>query len=127
MTGQMARGWLWGPYSALALAIAAPTAILDQAHKWWMILGLGIAEKKPTVGLNLVMLALKQVMKNPNVDLNRIYVTGVSMGAYGVWDILRRNPKLFAAAIPMSYGGDPSTAKSIARIPISTIQTKQRP
>ncbi|MDQ8698021.1 signal peptidase II [Hyphomicrobium sp. LHD-15] len=37
--------WLWGPYSALALKIAVVTFVVDQAHKWWMLLIYRIEEK----------------------------------------------------------------------------------
>ncbi len=37
--------WLWGPYSALALKIAAVTFALDQAHKAWMLLVYRIQDK----------------------------------------------------------------------------------
>lgn len=37
--------WLWGPYSALALKIAAVTFALDQAHKAWMLLVYKIQDK----------------------------------------------------------------------------------
>ncbi|HYD16250.1 MAG TPA: signal peptidase II [Hyphomicrobium sp.] len=43
--GSRLSRWLWGPYSSLALKIAAVTFIVDQAHKWWMLLGYKIAEK----------------------------------------------------------------------------------
>jgi signal peptidase II len=39
------KSWLWGQYSALAFSIVATTAILDQAHKWWMILVYQIEQK----------------------------------------------------------------------------------
>lgn len=39
------RGWLWGPYSRLALAVASVTFVADQAHKWWMLLVYGLREK----------------------------------------------------------------------------------
>jgi pimeloyl-ACP methyl ester carboxylesterase len=42
----------------------------------------------------------------------------LSMGAYGTWDILRRNPTLFAAGVSLSYGGDPSWAKPLVHMPI---------
>ena len=38
------RSWLWGPYSRLGLWSALLTLLVDQAHKWWMILGLGMRE-----------------------------------------------------------------------------------
>jgi signal peptidase II len=37
--------WLWGPHSALALKIAFVTFVIDQAHKWWMLLIYRIEEK----------------------------------------------------------------------------------
>lgn len=40
-----AASWVWGPFSRLALAAAAVTLVLDQAHKWWMLAVYGIAEK----------------------------------------------------------------------------------
>lgn len=38
------RTWFWGRYSRLGLWTAVVTLVLDQAHKWWMILGLGMRE-----------------------------------------------------------------------------------
>ena len=37
--------WLWGHWSRYGLTIALITFVLDQAHKWWMILGYRIEEK----------------------------------------------------------------------------------
>ena len=49
---------------------------------------------------------LKEVSAEYNVDPDRIYLTGYSMGGYGVWDLLSRNPEWFAAAVPIAGGGD---------------------
>jgi signal peptidase II len=35
---------LWGPFSRYGLAIAAATFVIDQAHKWWMLLRVGMRE-----------------------------------------------------------------------------------
>lgn len=45
-----------------------------------------------------------------NIDPGRLYVTGISMGCYGAWDIIMRNPDVFAAASPQSCRGDPDVA-----------------
>ncbi len=45
------------------------------------------------------------------IDANRIYVTGLSLGGYGVWDAIERWPNYFAAAVPIAGAGDPSRAK----------------
>ena len=36
---------IYGPFSRLGLSVALVTFILDQAHKWWMILGYDIRAK----------------------------------------------------------------------------------
>jgi signal peptidase II len=38
------RNLFWGPFSRLGLAVAAATFVLDQAHKWWMLLRVGMRE-----------------------------------------------------------------------------------
>ena len=51
-----------------------------------------------------------------NVDSNRVYVTGLSMGGIGTWDLLSRNPSLFAAGVPMS-GSTSQSAATFFQIP----------
>ncbi|HYJ11474.1 MAG TPA: prolyl oligopeptidase family serine peptidase [Polyangiaceae bacterium] len=41
-------------------------------------------------------------------DPARHYITGLSMGGYGTWDAIIRNPARFAAALPVCGAGDPS-------------------
>ena len=55
-----------------------------------------------------------------NIDDDRMYVTGLSMGGYGTWDLLSRHGARFAAGIPICGGGDPSYANLLKRIPIRT-------
>lgn len=57
--------WLWGPYSRLALQVALVTFVVDQAHKWWMLLGYRIAEKG-------------RVTITPFLDLVFVKNTGIS-------------------------------------------------
>lgn len=52
------------------------------------------------------------------VDKSRVYLTGLSMGGFGTWFALAREPELFAAAVPVCGGGDPATANAIRKIPI---------
>jgi predicted peptidase len=39
------------------------------------------------------------------VDTNRIYLTGLSMGGYGTWDLGLAHPEKFAAIVPICGGG----------------------
>jgi len=52
------------------------------------------------------------------VDLDRIYVTGLSMGGYGSWDLAIRTPEKFAAVVPICGGGDESQAARLLGVPI---------
>lgn len=50
---------------------------------------------------------LNQFIENhPQIDKNRIYIVGFSDGASGVWNMVLKNPKLFAAAMPISGNAD---------------------
>jgi poly(3-hydroxybutyrate) depolymerase len=61
---------------------------------------------------------LDSLLREFSIDTNRLFVTGLSMGGYGTWDIITRFPDKFAAAIPVCGVGDPSKAASIKHIPI---------
>jgi dienelactone hydrolase len=50
--------------------------------------------------------------------MDRVYVTGISMGGFATWETLIRYPEKFAAAIPVCGGGDVSHADRIKNIPI---------
>jgi predicted peptidase len=39
------------------------------------------------------------------VDGGRVYLTGISMGGYGVWNLIWQHADRFAAAVPISAGG----------------------
>jgi MYXO-CTERM domain-containing protein len=56
----------------------------------------------------LVWAILDDVKGEFNIDPGRLYVTGISMGCYGTWDIIMRSPGVFAAASPQSCRGDPN-------------------
>jgi len=60
---------------------------------------------------------LSEVEENHKVDKNRIYVTGLSMGGYGTWDLVASDPARFAAIAPVCGGGNPDSAKAFAKVP----------
>ncbi len=52
------------------------------------------------------------------VDRRRVYLTGLSMGGFGSWELAARRPDLFAAVVPICGGGDPPWADSLVATPI---------
>lgn len=53
-----------------------------------------------------------------SIDANRLYILGLSLGGYGVWDAIERWPDYFAAAVPIAGAGDPSKASALTHIPL---------
>jgi len=49
---------------------------------------------------------LDDVIKRHNVDTNRVYLTGLSMGGFGTWNLGIRHPERFAAIAPVCGGGE---------------------
>ena len=77
-----------------------------------------IANTPLSSSLTAVLSLQSAIQKQYNIDSNRLYATGLSMGGYGVWDLMERYPTLYAAGIPMSGGGDPDRAELLASKPI---------
>lgn len=73
---------------------------------------------QPPVPLRLAVELVTAREKEFSIDGDRIYVTGLSMGGFGVLDALQRNPNRFAAAVPICRGGDLAKAKEIAPVPV---------
>ena len=70
---------------------------------------------KPMVAVMNLLAALQQGLP---IDPKRLLVTGLSMGGYGTFDIIARNPTMFAGALPLCGGGDPSQAPAFRDLPI---------
>jgi predicted peptidase len=50
-----------------------------------------------------------------NVNKNRIYISGLSNGGMGTFEMLYRRPNMFAAGVPICGGANPKTAKLFAK------------
>ena len=59
---------------------------------------------------------LDEVVQDHRVDLDRIHLTGFSMGGYGAWDLALHTPNRFASLMPICGGGDPIRASQIKHI-----------
>lgn len=53
-----------------------------------------------------VMDVLNYARKTLRVDPKRIYITGLSLGGFGVWTTLGAYPDVFAGAVPICSGGN---------------------
>lgn len=74
-------------------------------------------DRKPNKQLALVEDLIFELDWTYPVDDDRIYVGGLSMGGRGTFEIVRRNPKKFAAAFAICGGAHPDTAASLKDTP----------
>jgi predicted peptidase len=77
-------------------------------------------QAQPAAPLRLALALLREKMAALPVDPARVYITGISMGGYGTWDAIQREPRLFAAALPICGGADTAQAPAIKHLPIWT-------
>jgi len=73
---------------------------------------------EPTTDLAAAIAALEQVCASEPIDPDRIYLTGLSMGGYGSWELAARMPERFAAVVPICGGGDEAQAAKLVNLPI---------
>lgn len=67
---------------------------------------------------DLVFEAMEDLEKKFSIDPRRRYIMGISLGGFGTWHSIGKRPDLFAAAIPICGGGEPSKARNMVNIPI---------
>ena len=74
--------------------------------------------EEPSFAMQATSDLLKEIIQAHPIDTQKLYITGLSMGGYGTWDMISRYPDLFAAAAPICGGGDEAQASKITQIPI---------
>lgn len=73
--------------------------------------------ENPHPSLKLVMGLLDNLIHQPYVDPSRIYLSGLSMGAMGSFDILWRMPNTFAVCMPICGSGPIEQAQVFQQTP----------
>ncbi len=99
-------------YPAFVFAPQCPKEQTWSAVKGWTDAESFQPEPKPA--MKLALGAIDALAKEFSIDPDRLYITGLSMGGYGSWDLLCRIPGRIAAAAPVCGGGD-STKIAVAK------------
>ncbi|MGE5683266.1 MAG: prolyl oligopeptidase family serine peptidase [Bacillota bacterium] len=68
---------------------------------------------------------LDQIEKDYNIDTDREYVTGLSMGGYGTWKMAETYPKRFAAIAPVCGWSSVDTVCTLKHLPIWVFHGKK--
>jgi predicted peptidase len=75
------------------------------------------SSENPTKASQLVIELVESLLTEYNIDASRIYITGMSLGGEGTFDIVSRRPDLFAAAVPICGIADVERASSVKDVP----------
>ncbi|MDB5137841.1 MAG: prolyl oligopeptidase family serine peptidase [Mucilaginibacter sp.] len=70
---------------------------------------------EPTRAMSALLGLVSQLLDKPYIDKHRVYVGGLSMGGMGTFEILRRDPGVFAAAFAICGGDNTRNAKVYAK------------
>jgi predicted peptidase len=98
-----------GPPKLIEQGEALPFIIVSPqcpAGTWW-------PEKVDTLAA-----LLDEIEAKYGVDKDRIYLTGLSMGGFGTWDLACREPARFAAIVPICGGGQWYLARRLKNVPV---------
>jgi len=68
--------------------------------------------------MRAVLAAIEDVLLNFPIDKFRLYLTGLSMGGYGSWDLGTRDAERWAAVAPICGGGDELYADRLVNVPV---------
>lgn len=93
-----------------------------RTNKRWVEVPWSEAQSTPTKEIGdqmaVVVAVLDQLEKELPIDSARLYLTGLSMGGYGSWDLAIRFPQRFAAVVPICGGGDERQAARLSKVPL---------
>jgi predicted peptidase len=67
----------------------------------------------PTRPMAMLENLLEEVQRQYRIKGDQVYVMGLSMGGMGTFELARRHPDLFAAAVPICGGAHPGTAGAL--------------
>jgi len=73
---------------------------------------------KTTLAMHALIGMINDFLDKPYIDKKQVYVGGLSMGAMGTYELLRRKPKTFAAAFAICGGDNIANVKKYKNIPL---------
>ena len=68
--------------------------------------------------MKMALQCVAETIETQPVDESRLYLTGISMGGFGSWDLAARQPKRWAAVVPICGGGDEANAEKLTEVPL---------
>ena len=67
---------------------------------------------------NILISLLDEIESKYRVDTERVYLTGLSIGGFGTWNLACHYPQRFAAIAPICGGGEQHLASRLKNVPV---------
>ena len=105
-----------------ALVMVPQCPLVDPEGREMSWLGPWETRFQPVASQSQILISVMQVVDvlatEYPVDMDRLYIAGISMGAFAIWYLLSSLPDIFAGAIAVCGGGQPEFASKIKHVPI---------
>lgn len=104
--------------------VIAPQCVLkyDEDDNWTsvnqFVHGKSNAPFWPMPQIKIAWKIIEKVCENFPVDKNRIYLTGISSGAFGVYALAALHPHVFAALVPLCGALNPKEVETLRGVPM---------
>lgn len=74
-----------------------------------------VPDGEASLSMKLLLSLTDNLLGRYKIKKDQVYVMGLSMGGMGTFEIVRRKPGFFAAAIPICGGANPATAMALKK------------
>ena len=95
-----------------------PPKLIEQGKQYPFIVVSPQAPQNEGWEPQVIIRMIKGIQSKYKVDKERIYLTGLSMGGFGTWNIAEKFPSVFAAIAPVCGGGDTTQVMKLKHIPV---------
>ena len=95
-----------------------PPKMIEQGYKFPFIVISPQCPDGQSWSVDVLDMLLNEMIRRYRVDINRIYVTGLSMGGTATWNLAIAYPERFAAIVPICGRTDPEKADRIKDLPV---------
>lgn len=98
--------------------VHGPPKLVEQGKKFPFIVVSPQAPPRTGWKVEILKAMLDDLKKRYRVDHDRVYLTGLSMGGFGTWNLSEKYPDEFAAIAPICGGGDAEQVWKLRHMPV---------
>jgi predicted peptidase len=95
-----------------------PPRLIEEGQKFPFILVSPQCPERTVWDNKLLITLLDEIESKYNVDISRVYLTGLSMGGHATWSLAIQYPEIFAAIIPVCARGYSQDVYVLKDVPV---------